>query len=95
MGFQDVAEESTRECVARDEYASVVLRIRKFIANAEGENIQEALSRQLAAEMQRMKDLSCEAYIPENAAELAVVSGRVQVLEWLTNGQFGFAQVEA
>lgn len=94
MSFYDVAVDQTKDHVMRGEYASVVRGIRKFIAQAEGAQIQEIMQSRLDMEIERMKELAREAYMPEHAAELETVAGRIEVLEWLTNGQFGFASVE-
>lgn len=92
--FQEDAIDKTHECVQPDEYASVVLRIQKFIEQAEGRYIQQALCNRFEIENLRLQELAPEAYAPHVAAEMAQIAGRLDVLRWLTNGQFGFAHVE-
>lgn len=92
--FVEEAVSGTRECVQADEYASVVLRIQKFVEQAEGRYIHQALCRRFEIENQRLRELAREAYAPHVAADLQVIAGRLEVLEWLANGQLGFDTVE-
>ena len=92
--FVDEMQDETRECVQADEYASVVLRIQKFIEQGEGRYVHQALCNRFERERDRLQELALNAYSPHVAAEMATIGGRLQVLEWLTNGQFGFLPVK-
>lgn len=92
--FSEEATVGTYECTQSDEYASIVLRIQKFVEHDEGRYIHQALCRRFEIENQRMRDLVKESYAPHVAAELQVVAGRLEVLEWLANGRLGFDTVE-